>query len=58
MYLLFAGELVSTPTFVKASPDNDDPDKETMTLTHYIDINSEGLLEILSTILRDIRASI
>lgn len=57
MYLLFASELVSTPTLVKASPDDDGPDKKTMNPTHYIDIKSEGLRDILRTVLRDIRAN-
>lgn len=57
MYLLFASELISTSIFIKASPDDNGPDKKTMNPTHYIDIKSEGLRDILRTILRDIRAN-
>lgn len=57
MYFLFASELISTSTFIKASPNDDGPDKKTMNPTRYIDIKSEGLRDILRTVLGDIRAN-
>ncbi len=48
MYLSFASELVSALMPVNTSPaDEDDPDKKTLSPTHYIDIKSEGLRDIL-----------
>lgn len=57
IYLLFASELISTSIFVKVSPDDDSLDKKTINLTHYIDLKSEGLRDILRIVLRDIRAN-
>ena len=53
MDLLSAGELVSTSTFVKASPDNDGLDKKTMNPTYCINIKSEGLRNIRANNMND-----
>ena len=37
-------------------PNKDDLDKKTADPTYYVDIKSEGLRNILRTVLRDIRA--
>ncbi len=56
MYSSFASELVSTLMPVHTPPaDKDGLDKKTLDPTYYVDIKSEGLRNILRTILRDIR---
>ncbi len=56
MYLSFASELVSALMPLHTSPaDENDPDKKTLSPTHYIDIKSEELRDILRKILRNIR---
>ena len=56
MYSSFASELVSTLLPMHTSlPDENGIDKKTMDPTYYIDIKSEGLRDILRTVLRDIR---
>ena len=56
IYLSFASELVSISLPMYTSPPNENGvDKKTMDLTYYIDIKSEGLRDILRTVLQDIR---
>ena len=56
-YLLFASELVSPLTSIHTSPPDDGGlDKNSMDPTYFVDIKSEGLRNILRTVLRDIHA--
>ena len=56
MYSSFASELVSILMPVHTSPtDEGGLDKKTLDPTYYIDIKSEGLRDILKSVLRDIR---
>lgn len=56
MYSSFASESVSTLLPMQYSlPGENDVDKKTMDPTYYIDIKSEGLRDILRTVLRDVR---
>lgn len=56
MCLWFASVLVRAAMFAYAPLSNDgDLDKKSMDFTCYIDIKSEGLRDILRTILRDIQ---
>ncbi len=57
MSSLFASELVSTLVPIhNPLADEDDIDKKTLDPTYYVDIKSEGLRDILRTVLRDICA--
>ena len=55
MYSSFASELVSTLLPIHTSPPDENGIDKTLDPTYYVDIKSEGLRDILRTVLRDIR---
>lgn len=55
MYSSFASELVNMLMPVQTSPNGDGLGKKTLDPTYYINIKSEGLRDILRTVLGDIR---
>ena len=58
MYSSFASESVNMPVPLHNpfSPNEHVLDKKTLEPTYYVDIKSEGLREILRTVLRDVCA--
>ena len=56
MSLLFVSELVRTLVPLYNSLAEDKVDRKTSEPTYYVDVKSEGLRDILRTVLRDVRA--